>query len=545
MSVRVGAFPVYFRLNCFMKCLRSGGIAAVLLTGIVVAGCTRGTVSQDPGQAPKSEAAAAEDLLTSAVHQLRPENYTIAAAQDKPVNLLNSWRANVTSAPGADLDFTKFPASWIRASEADRLKAASYDLVDAIHIRDAMLVHTLAKAIASRATDELGQVQAIFDFVMRNIALRGPADPEEMPVGIYNLLLLGSGTPEDRAWIMADLLRQLRIDTVIVRPAGASPDDPEQWLIGVVRENELHLFDPRLGIAIPSETPVTAAPVKAATLRQVQANPQLLDALAARADQAYPIDADQLKSPGIEPIVETDFWSRRMRDLETVLPAEELCVLYDAPLDEGERQGLLSRLKKAFPDEAPDKFKVWAYPAKVRETRQFSPAALEVLQLFDRTLQLPVQFQPNPQTNQLELVRAENKVLRYRTEQLLGKFTDAMQHYLAIRHLEIDPAQSNIPPLILLNRAAAENAYYWTALCKFELGDFDGAIEQLSGYVKRYERNGRWIYPARRLLAQAMSEDGQAERAVELLRTTSSEDPNRAANAILMKRLTAEKPTAK
>jgi len=526
-----------------MKCLRSAGLVTALLA-FVCAGCTRGTVSSGPTGAKQEDQPGAEDLLISAIHQLRPENYTIAAASDKPVNLLNSWKANTKLEFASGPDLTKLASGWLRESEAARAQAATYDLTDAVHIRDAKLTHSIAEVLAARSDEDLGKVQAVFEYVIHNLALRGPNEPEDMPLGIYQLLLVGSGTPEDRAWVMADILRQLRIDTVIVRADGSAATDPEQWLVGVLLNEKVYLFDTRIGLPIPSTSELTLTPIVPATLDQIVEHPEWLQSLALRSDLSYPIDADALKSPKIEPIVEVDFWTSRMHDLESALPAGEVCVLYDPPVDDGDRAGLQSRLKACFPKVAPEAMAPWAYPARARENPKFSPAATEVLVTFERILSLPVRVELKPDTEELMVGRPENKLLRFRTEQLLGHFEEATARYLSIRHLEIDPAQSSIPQLAFLNRMGAENAYYWTCLCKFELQEYESAIEQLSGYVKRYERNGRWTFAARALLAESLIRAGRKDEAMELLKNAPSGDPYRPSNVLQLKRLEAKSTTA-
>ena len=71
-------------------------IVSLCLVG-AIAGCPR-RASVSSKNDPSAQTASAEDLLRSAVHQLRPENFSIAAATDKPVSLLNSWRGLVADA---------------------------------------------------------------------------------------------------------------------------------------------------------------------------------------------------------------------------------------------------------------------------------------------------------------------------------------------------------------------------------------------------------------------------------------------------------------
>ncbi len=546
-----------------MICQRLSVLAIGLILLGAFAGCRERKVSsRDSTGSAGSQEANAEDLLKSAIHQLHPENYSIAAADDKPINLLNSWR--VVMAPTAPTELSSVPAGWIAQADAERLKAANYELRDAVHIRDAMMNHAIATYLVARATDEVAQSQAIFDYVVRNITLRNE-DEADLPLSVYSLLMVGRGTPEDRAWVCAALLKQLRIDSVIIRPSGDAAADAEAWLLGILLNGHVYLFDPRLGIALPSSSDLQAAGPPA-TLAEISSHPDWLKSLAIRADQPYPIDAEMLKQPAIQPIVESDFWSQRMRHLESVLPAADVCVLYDPLVDESGRAGLLSRLQKGGAAWKLDQMKAWNYPqvrslqlleiidlfwrqtiamgegkadAKGDPNRPenpvlqtLSPPAKQALVLATQPFNLPIQVVVNPLTK-TESPHPERKMLRIRSDQLLGKFEDSTRLYLTIRQLEID---STRPELAVLNKLGAENAIYWTAVCKFEAREYEAAIEQLSTYLKRYDRNGRWNFAARALLAECHAELGQFKEAAAVLERFRQDDPYRAANAIRVKR---------
>lgn len=515
-----------------MKFSRFSGLLACLMLIGAVAGCPgKGKVSSS--NSVKAEASA-EELLESAIYQLRPENYTIAAATDKPINLLNSWSERVTD-PAAVVEPAALPAGWIDETEAARLKVRLFDLRDAVHVRDAMLNHAMATYLAARGTDEVSQVQAVFDFVVRNITLRSP-DETDLPLGAYQVLLLGRGNAEDRAWVCSALLKQLHIDSVVVRPAGA---DADTWLLGVVLNQQIFLFDTRMGIALPATGDPAAKAGRPATLEEIVSHPEWLQALALRADQPYAVDADGLKDAQLQPIVEADYWSARMKQLESALPANDLCVLYDPVTDEGGRSGLLSRLQKVAPAQA-DKLMPWQYPRQqIIAGYSATPAVKQAWEMATQTFNLPIPVVTDRQTQQASLGTPERRLLRIRTDQLLGKFEEATERYLSIRHLEVEPVP--VQELAILNRMGAENAIYWTAICKFEVREYQAAIEQLSSYLKRYDRNGRWNFAARALLAECHAELGQFSEAVAVLERTRSDDPYRDANAIRVKKWTTRK----
>ncbi len=511
---------------------------SLLLVG-TVAGCPgRASVSSKSGSS--GQAASAEDLLKSAIYQLRPENFSIAAAPDKPVSLLNSWRGLAADAkPSGASDNAEappLPAGWASADEEKRLRSDKYDERDAVHIRDGLLIQAMAKSLAARRNDELGRVQEVFQFVVRNIALRGD-DDLELPLTTYLLLLTGRGSPEDRAWICASILKQLRIDCVIVRPAAESKPDDEAWLFGVILNDRVHLFDPRWGIAIPSSVDAAATDLRPATLDEIVSHPEWLQSLSPRADQPYVIEADSLKEPQVLPIVEANYWSRRLSRLEQVLPTEDACVLFDPPVDDLGRPGMVRRLQAACPTVKVDGLKPWPYPERQYEaSRKVSQALVQQIAQTLVGFNAPISVNIDPQTNQPLKPVPERKMLKIRTDQLLGKFEDATQRYLSIRHLEVEANPYWSPEIVQLHRLAAEDAIYWSGVSKFEAEEYDAAVEQLTGYLKRFNRKGRWTFAARSLLAECHARKARFAEAIAVIERTVAEDPYRAANAIRVKR---------
>ncbi len=518
--------------------------ASVLFLGVLlagaIAGCPgRGAVSSkgNPSNKPAAQGASAEDLLRSAIHQLRPENFSIAAAPDKPVSLLNSWRGLVAEAKPPEANDREnappLPAGWTTADEEKRVQSDKYDDQDAIHVRDCLLAKVASKYLSARRGDELQRVQEVFQFVVRNVALRGGEDLE-LPLPTYLLLLTGRGSAEDRAWICATILKQLRIDSVIVRPSADSKPDDNQWLFGVVLNDRVHLFDPRLGLAVPSSADAAATDSPPATLSEIASHPEWLQVLSARADQPYSIEADSLANPRVMPIVETAYWSRRMSRLEQVLPTEDACVLFDPPVDDLGRSGTVRRLLAACPTVKEDDFKPWPYPERQREaSRKASPALVQQIQQTLLGFNVPITVNVDPQTKQPSAAVPERKMLKIRTDQLLGKFGDVTQRYLSIRRLEVEP--NPFPEIAQLYRLAAEDAIYWSGVSKFEAEEYDAAVEQLAGYLKRFDRKGRWTFAARSLLAECHARQSRLAEAITAVDRAVAEDPYRDANAIRVK----------
>ena len=489
-----------------------------------------GTVAR-PG-ADATVGASSDDVLTSAIYQLRPENFGINSATDKPVSLLNSWRFKQAEAgitPDESVPVSA-PSGWIQPDEQTRLETNKFDTTDAVHVRDALFHRAIAGYLSDRGRDELQRVSVIVDFVCRNVAL-WKDDEIELPLLPYLTMQLGRGTAEDRAWVIAEILKQLRIDALILSPKSSSAKASENWLLGVPVEGQIYLFDIRLGLPVASGA--TDARTSIAALAEIVSHPEWLELMSA--NEPYRLKGQDLSNVDVFVITDPNSWCRRMFNLEQVLPTSDVCVLYESLLNPDEKSGLLQRTSKAG-DWQIDDLKLWSYPrTQMEEMTRRSPERDQELQRLTIPFNVPIPFKEDAQ-GKLQVGTPERKLQKYRTEHLLGKFTEATTHYLRIRHLDVEPSP---PDIERINRLASEDALYWTTLCKYELGEYATAVDLLSDYLRKYDRKGKWFFPARSLLAQSYAHLDRIPEAITTLERTSSDDPYRMANALRVKRWSA------
>ena len=97
--------------------------------------------------------------------------------------------------------------------------------------------------------DDIAVVKELFDWTIKNVVLSAPLPS---PMGLvsqleWQTLLLGQGTPMDRAIIFIELLRQHRLDAFVVRPNGELRDN-FPVVVGVRLNGEAYLFDMALGL---------------------------------------------------------------------------------------------------------------------------------------------------------------------------------------------------------------------------------------------------------------------------------------------------------
>jgi TolA-binding protein len=515
------------------------------------AGAT-GNASVNKGGSPPSDPAT--DMLRSAMFQLQPENLGIDSDPDAAISVLNSWREQTSLIEVERYGFTAeslqaLPHTLLSAEQRRRMLATEFSRDDATYIRNALLAAQMSRYATEGKTAELDRIVALFEFAMRTVTLQ-PSMVPQLPFGWYEILVLGQGTADDRAWVFATLLKQQRIDAVVLQ----SKDDPEARLVGVILDGETFLFDTKLGLPIPrGEDPPGVRISRPATLKEMQAHPEWWQGLTVRADQPYPWNSDQLAAADVFVISAEESWGGRMKQLETVLPSDSLCVLYDPLVETPALPPLTARIAAGHAAWTPDTLRFWSHPLNVAERfASMGQQAAQLMFLLER-FNVPIEIKEvektvvNETTKKPEVVkgleaRPLRQHLKCRMEQLQGKFADATAHFLGIRHLAVEslPAELAGNPQVLqqvrqMYALAASDASYWSAVCKRELGDLTTAAGALEDYRRRYPRSD-WTSAAGYLLALVRAERGELSEARAAISSLAADDPHRPGLDVLLKR---------
>jgi transglutaminase-like putative cysteine protease len=533
---------IYVRLSACVTL----GLLLLVSAGCGSSGRSKGSSPADDAAETKAAAAKAvteiEDQLKSALYQLQPENLQIDSNLEDATSVLNNWWA---AAQAANLTPTVSPppeltAERLSEEQLAELNRKGFSLDEGQYIRNCYLSRKVSQQLGTDTANETERVVAIFDWVCRNITLRG-LDETPYPVTIYEAYVIGRGQPVDRAMVFAGILKQLRIDAVILSPSRTDAP-PSTWWVGVLLGDQVVLFDPRLGLPVPRgdrpdpfQTP--------ASLAELTAHPEWLTLLATKPDQPAAWTTDDLQNLKIATISEPAAWSKRMWALEQMLPSESIAVLYDPPATIEQLPGSFDRVAAAFPGKTATEISLWGHAQKI-ETWFKSLNQLEVRALQGAMVAfiVPVEYEPPLEAGGQPRRVETKRQLRFRTEQLFGRRSQTLANYMTIRQLSVmQPPEAQLGPVY---QRAADDAFYWSAVCKYESGEYETCAQFLTDYLKRYRRGGQWIYAARQLLADAQLKLGHREEALKLWKVQESDDPHRDRNVLMLKRMAAITPAA-
>lgn len=453
----------------------------IVLLGAAMGGCGE----PSPGAAVSAPATAANDtvspentdeLLSNAIRLLTSGHSGNATAFDQVRKMLNNW----LHATGAGDDLTMKPElerllePMIESERLAEVASKRFAVRDAEHVRDAFLFRDVAQRAQGDALTELDRARAVLEWVGTYIHSVPPDEVEHLVLGPLYTLMMGRGTDVERAWLYMMLLRQLKIETVLVGyPSAEEPEQIVPWTPGVVSQGEVYLFDVNAGRPIAG-----AGEEEIATLRACAADPTILQGHHMGAE-ARP-QASDLREATLLVEATPMYWSPRMALLESKLSGERGVVLYH---DYGSQEGesFLERLARAAGD-AIDTQRVvlWQYPFEVERFRLDTDRRVEQerLRFLAPLTQVPA-------------------VEQARVAQLRGEWEQAIPRLQSVRAMEgTTKLQRRFIP------QAQESSTYWLGLATLEKGDYTTAANWFRLYLNKYP-DGRWAAGAQTNLTEA------------------------------------------
>jgi hypothetical protein len=477
------------------------------------------------------------------------------------VSRLNDWQS--ACAPAAKGAVREFPAEVNRLltdGQLTALETTRFLPRDGEHFRDCMLERAIAGYGIGAPQTELEKITNLFGHVVRAVGL--VARPlHDLPLTPYEVYLLGKGTAEDRAWIFVNVLRQLKLDAVLLFPAAASEDAApiaagRPFLVGVLLDGKVFLYDPRNGVPIPALDAASGV----ATLAEAAGNPAVLKQLDVGSENPYPIRAADLLHPLVAIVGDSSLWSARMESLQTQFVGNRAMVISD-PLSDapGKDDGIWTRIVKAGGDRwGSTQLRLWNYPEDQLTARpRLDRPQLEALEGLMKPFEAFMNVVRDPRNGQLVLLEREahedpakgkfdagvrinvrltkGEQMHVRLEHLAGELTLAVKGYTNVRGrckevLDVRPG----PAEQSIHTRAIDDATYWTALCQFEQGEFEAAANTLDRYRKRAEP-GNWMREARYLLALSRAALGDHVAAIHELQAVEPDDPEYAGYRLLIR----------
>jgi tetratricopeptide (TPR) repeat protein len=453
---------------------------------------------------------------------------------------------------------------------------------DALALREAMWLRDVSSWARGDDIDELARAQRLFDWTVRNIQLEsaGPREsrtaedgsefPERIPQFPWETLLFGRGTALDRAWVYILLARQQGLDAVLLGladPADTTGKAPQPWVVAVLIERKLYLFDPELGLpipapdrarswwsqrlAVPSAHPLPAPEsvkldksgelaIEPATLAEVVNEPGLLRQMDADAAHPYPVKAADLKH--VVALVEASpaYLSMRMELAGGHLLGEQTIVLTTAASDQAKRLEATPHVAEA---------RLWTLPYETfyRRLHLSGPEIRRRIQDYwpfiyvadpeaplhkGRLLYLKGKLtgrstDPESATSYFQKARKSEKRLAelqntsqndiYQQSLALIRTLPENQRKAALERLKaVAVQQAGLYTDIL--RQAKQDASYWLGLIKFQQGIYPTAVDYLATRTLEAVTNSRWTHGARYNLARCYEASGQPVQAIKLYR---------------------------
>ena len=505
----------------------------LLVNGLVGCGETPAPVKvEDPAQTQLNTAEESRRKLRSAIQRIRPETMATQTRREMVVNSLNSWLASSAERDVEKIKISDQNSAALSPAALRTATAVRYTENDIVYIRDCLLLKELTESIWKQAdamstsgqASEQERVVALFRHLMRNISLL-PADSTRIPVGLYEAMLTGIGTVDDRIWAFAEALRQRSLDSVVLQ--AATPGDPASpdialaadLLIGVVVENRLLLFDPLRGTAVPQD----------GDMKAIVTTPAGLEAISSQ---------DRWKNGSAFVVCHPSAFAPRMLILQERLEATDTANLYEElvggtsairPLKE-RLSAVVGSIWK------PEAMKVWSVP----EQRISAAAALDEAQkqaytLLMRPLDSPFERESlnignllaDPNVNEAELTlekkmeakmlalekllersddlfgKPSRRLLTTRIRQIMGSFDiEMIQDLQQIRiacmqekielEVPIDDKKAAVIPFVLpktildVQRSAVGDTLYWTSMSQVSRNDMGAAVATLRSYRRQY-----------------------------------------------------------
>jgi hypothetical protein len=466
---------------------------------------------------------APDALLESAIEILQSNKRSTmshqVAAQRLNQFLHKSRAAGPALLEPLSLELEKTLANGLTPEQLLLIKSEQFDRPDSLHMEACFLRRDVVKHVTAGISDDLGKVLAVFDWVIRNVQIVDPNQAPPIPLTTGLALILGSGTAEERAWTFIELLRQIEIDGAMLAHAEKdqqtnrfvfTPLLPVVWL-----DNSLYLFDTTIGLPVPG-----ANGEGIATLRDLQANPELLAQLDLDAEHPYRIRPEHLTKLVVWLESTPDYWSPRMQFLQDRLPELNRAILWSNFFD------VYARFRRAT-SESVD-FDLWPLPKTIERVARTQEYVDHVVGTREQLLGVltPYQFFGGSDVRAAHLhAHWQDAIPEYLANRVsMAEWSLQEKNRMGLRAIAVN-ASKQAPMSEKLGQEVAacvpdlydrirEDSTYFLGVAKFEQGDYKSAANWMGkSYLETYP-NGRWASGALYHLGRCSEAQQDFEKAI-------------------------------
>lgn len=512
-------------------------VAILLVIALLVVVVSRSqpatsSTQQNATSAAAVDAGLSQDLFAFAVDNLdHLEEFDSQVMMSNIISRLNEWidlQKDLTSESWEpDAALNSLPPEFGQLEAVRDIGALKFSVIDSSYLQEVVWLRNISRMARGERADALAQATNLFDWVVRNIQLDadGSVPVRRLP---GQTLLVGHGDALERAWVFILLARQQQLDVVMLALPGKDGSKKlEPWLPALLENNELYLFDPRLGMPIPGPDGKGVA-----TLSEAIADEAILRNLDLDDKHRYPVDAERLK--GVVALVETTPFSlsRRMSLFESQMAGEDRMVLSVDASD------LLARAK-AVPHVTDAR--LWTFPYEVLkwQASMNQQQQIALLREFMPFFEFTIPSASGP----------INPLWKARIHHFKGIFEgeeNANAYYQLARPADADLEAAGLQDAQRqVLTTAKRNASYWLGVVAFERAQFGPAVEHLKKRTLEATPSGPWTYGARYNLARTYEAQGKLAEAIELYAadTSPQQHGNRLRAKWLRESTNAEAPT--
>lgn len=431
-------------------------------------------------------------------------------------------------------------AALAKATSADELREGGFSEAEARQLEAAVWCRDISQWARRDAATDVDAAVALFDWTVRNVQLDADGAREAVTVHHpWQALIYGHGTAAHRAWVFVELCRQQGIEAAVFQPAAGAGDKPAPLLVGAFIDGEIYLFDPALGLPLPSAGSAAGTPA-VGTLKELAEKPEGLRELDVEGGAEYPLTSEQLANATALVVASPSQLAQRSARLEAALLGEDFVALSTNATD------LADRLKKVAHVGAA---KLWAAPYQAIVDEHAMPntkpqpyralAVAEFAPFAERPLLWKARVLHFQGHKDIRVAERGDALAMPREGH-----DDALRFY---QSPTVRPADASLekeePAKKVVYSLAKANASYWLGLLSYDRGNYGIAASWLGDRTLDRDPQGKWATGARYNLARTYEADGKLDEAVKLLESDPEDAPQRHGNLVRAKRLKTQRET--